>query len=74
MGSPFARCSGTFGAGIWLYFYDGWRYRGIWDKCADVSEFGGFLFEFLALPSYAWCSLATVRHLLINGACTAIVS
>eukprot|EP00978_Attheya_sp_CCMP212_P011913 scaffold29619_cov63-Attheya_sp.AAC.8 len=46
--SPFARCSGTFGA--------------------DVSEFGGFLFEFLASPSYAWCSLATVRHHLINGA------
>eukprot|EP00978_Attheya_sp_CCMP212_P022688 scaffold68115_cov70-Attheya_sp.AAC.6 len=48
---------GRFRAGIWLDFYDGWRYRGIWDQCMDVSEFGE-------------CSLATVRHLLINGALT----
>eukprot|EP00978_Attheya_sp_CCMP212_P036423 scaffold165019_cov68-Attheya_sp.AAC.2 len=62
MRGPFARCSGMIGAGIGLYYYFGLRYCGIWDKCADISEFGGFLFQFLQSLLYAWCSLATVRH------------
>eukprot|EP00978_Attheya_sp_CCMP212_P030284 scaffold110730_cov59-Attheya_sp.AAC.7 len=56
---PFARCSGMIGAGIGLYYYFG--YRGIWDKCADISdisEFGARISDALIFR----CSLVTVRH------------